>query len=95
MSLGFYEAQRVGRLPADNPIPWRHNALLYEASPNFAFNDLTGGYLNGGVAGALALACGCRWCSVTEYGCSGGRWCTTLCSVPYVCCYWQTLVPKP
>ena len=55
MSLGFYEAQRVGRLPADNPIPWRHNALLYEASPNFGFADLTGGYLNGGVAGALTL----------------------------------------
>lgn len=56
MSLSFYEAQRVGRLPADNPIPWRHNALLYEASPNFGFNDLTGGYLNGGVAGALTHA---------------------------------------
>ena len=55
MSLGFYEAQRVGRLPADNSIPWRHNALLYEASPNFGFNDLTGGYLNGGVAGALRI----------------------------------------
>ena len=41
----------MGRLPADNAIPWRHNALLYEASPNFGFEDLTGGYLNGGVAG--------------------------------------------
>ncbi len=55
-SLSFYEAQRVGRLPADNPIPWRQNALLYEASPNFGFDDLTGGYLNGGVAGVLGLA---------------------------------------
>lgn len=26
----FYNAQRVGALPADNNIPWRSNALLYE-----------------------------------------------------------------
>jgi hypothetical protein len=42
----------VGALPADNAIPWRGSALLYEASPEFGFRDLTGGYLNGGVGGA-------------------------------------------
>ena len=26
----FFNAQRVGHLPADNSVPWRYNALLYE-----------------------------------------------------------------
>lgn len=43
----------MGALPADNPIPWRQSALLYEASPQFGFQDLTGGWLNGGVGGVL------------------------------------------
>ncbi len=30
MSNFFYNAQRVGHLPADNSVPWRYNSLLYE-----------------------------------------------------------------
>jgi hypothetical protein len=30
MSNFFYNAQRVGALPADNSVPWRSNSLLYE-----------------------------------------------------------------
>ena len=51
VTLRFYEAQRVGQLPADNPIPWRNTSLLYERAPKFGFDDLTGGWMNGGVAG--------------------------------------------
>jgi hypothetical protein len=51
-SYKFYEAQRVGQLPPTNRIPWRGPALLYERSPKFGFDDLTGGWLNGGAVGA-------------------------------------------
>lgn len=51
-SYKFYEAQRVGNLPPSNSIPWRGPALLYERSPKFGFDDLTGGWLNGGAIGA-------------------------------------------
>ena len=30
MSNLFYNAQRVGHLPADNSVSWRYNALLNE-----------------------------------------------------------------
>ena len=30
MTNFFYNAQRVGALPADNSVPWRSNSLLYE-----------------------------------------------------------------
>lgn len=50
-SIKFYDAQRVGTLPANNRIPWRSNALLYEAAPSFGIPDLTGGWLNGGALG--------------------------------------------
>ncbi len=50
--LLFYPANAVGQLPADNPIPWRNDSLLYEKAPKFGFNDLTGGWMVGGIAGA-------------------------------------------
>lgn len=50
-SLLFYDAQRVGKLPSNNLVPWRHDALLYEADESRGFPDLTGGWLNGGQAG--------------------------------------------
>ncbi|CAL5228455.1 g11593 [Coccomyxa viridis] len=53
--LLFYNANAVGQLPANNPIPWRGNALLYEKAPKLGFEDLTGGWLQGGVAGDLKL----------------------------------------
>ena len=52
-SLQFYEAQRVGTLPADNRIPWRSNSLLYEGSERLGFPDLTGGWMHGGELGQL------------------------------------------
>eukprot|EP00884_Botryococcus_braunii_P018967 jgi/Botrbrau1/5754/Bobra.0134s0026.2 len=54
-SYRFYEAQRVGALPPSNSIPWRGPALLYERSPKFGFDDLTGGWLNGGAIGDIKM----------------------------------------
>lgn len=50
--LLFYPANAVGQLPPDNPIPWRGDSLLYEKAPKFGFDDLTGGWMVGGIAGA-------------------------------------------
>jgi hypothetical protein len=33
-SMFFYMAQRSGRLPADNPVPWRGDAGLNDTAPN-------------------------------------------------------------
>lgn len=57
-SLRFLDAQRVGSLPASNSIPWRGNSLLYENATklNPAFKDLTGGWMQGGHAGAHLAA---------------------------------------
>jgi len=52
-SILFMDAQRVGTLPADNPIPWRGNSLLYEGSQKLGFPDLTGGWMYGGELGEL------------------------------------------
>lgn len=49
--LLFYPANAVGQLPVDNPIPWRNSSLLYEKAPKFGFDDLTGGWMVGGIAG--------------------------------------------
>ncbi len=49
--LLFYPANAVGQLPADNPIPWRSDSLLYEKATKFGFEDLTGGWMTGGIAG--------------------------------------------
>ena len=42
LSLLFYEAQRSGRLPVDNRIPWRGDSALEDKGQNG--EDLTGGY---------------------------------------------------
>ncbi len=44
-SLLFYEAQRSGKLPADNRIPWRGDSMLDDKGDNG--EDLTGGYFDG------------------------------------------------
>ncbi|KJE93538.1 cellulase [Capsaspora owczarzaki ATCC 30864] len=46
MSLLFYEAQRAGKLPANNRIPWRGDTFLYEKGTSN--EDLTGGYMDAG-----------------------------------------------
>ena len=58
LSSFFYNAQRVGHLPPDNGVPWRSDALLWEATgPNGT--DLTGAallpYLLRGYSGAAML----------------------------------------
>lgn len=44
-SLMFYEAQRSGKLPANNRISWRGDSALTDRSPNG--DDLVGGYYDG------------------------------------------------
>ncbi len=44
-SLLFYEAQRSGKLPADNRVKWRGDSMLDDKGENG--EDLTGGYFDG------------------------------------------------
>ncbi|KAJ6643786.1 Endoglucanase E-4 [Pseudolycoriella hygida] len=44
-SLLFYEAQRSGKLPANNRIPWRGDSMLNDKDGDV---DLTGGYFDAG-----------------------------------------------
>lgn len=43
-SLLFYEAQRSGKLPANNRIQWRGDSMLDDRDGDV---DLTGGYFDG------------------------------------------------
>ncbi|XP_046333795.2 endoglucanase E-4-like [Haliotis rufescens] len=45
-SMMFYEAQRSGKLPADNRIPWRGDSALGDKGDNG--EDLTGGWYDAG-----------------------------------------------
>jgi hypothetical protein len=45
LSLLFYEAQRSGKLPPDNRVPWRGDSALGDRGQNG--EDLTGGYYDG------------------------------------------------
>jgi len=45
-SIMFYEAQRSGKLPADNRIPWRGDSALGDQGDNG--EDLTGGWYDAG-----------------------------------------------
>jgi endoglucanase len=55
-SLKFYGASRLGDAPADAAIPFRGPTFGYEASPKYAFADLTGGWANGGAIGTVKLS---------------------------------------
>jgi hypothetical protein len=44
-SLLFYEAQRSGKLPADQKVTWRKDSALNDKGQNG--EDLTGGYYDG------------------------------------------------
>uniref|UniRef100_A0A1B6F778 Endoglucanase n=1 Tax=Cuerna arida TaxID=1464854 RepID=A0A1B6F778_9HEMI len=46
LSLLFYEAQRSGKLPPDNRIPWRGDSALLDKG--LKGEDLTGGYYDAG-----------------------------------------------
>jgi endoglucanase len=43
-SILFYEAQRTGKLPANNRVSWRGDSFLQDFDGNV---DLTGGYFDG------------------------------------------------
>ena len=45
LSILFYDAQRTGKLPANNPIAWRGDSLLYERGDHG--EDLSGGWFDG------------------------------------------------
>ena len=50
----FYNAERLGQLPASNDISWRSNSLLYEIGPaGLGFGNVTGGWMGGGNAGTV------------------------------------------
>ena len=56
MGFKFYDAERVGALPANFTIPWRGPSLLQERGPpNLGFGNMTGGYMTGGQAGTLKM----------------------------------------
>nr|BBJ26603.1 GH9 cellulase [Xylophaga rikuzenica] len=64
LSILFYDAQRSGRLPADNPIPWRGDSAVDDGD---AGHDLSGGWYDAGdhVKFGLPMA----WASwVLNYG---------------------------
>ena len=44
-SIMFYDAQRSGKLPANNPIKWRGNSAMGDKGNNG--EDLTGGWYDG------------------------------------------------
>ena len=46
-SILFYEAQRSGRLPANNRIPWRYDSALDDRGHPPFYPDLTGGWYDG------------------------------------------------
>lgn len=48
LSWKFYEAQRSGKLPANNSIPWRGDSALGDKAPDGS--DVTGGWYDAGGA---------------------------------------------
>eukprot|EP01018_Ginkgo_biloba_P016743 Gb_05872 [translate_table: standard] len=70
VALGFFDVQKSGKLPADNPIPWRGNSALSDG--NDVGVDLSGGLYDAGdhIKFGLPMAFTCTvlsW-SVLEYG---------------------------
>ena len=58
----FYQAQMVGNLPGWYDIPWRSNALTYDADTNLGFSNLTGGWCEGGEIGESLICAGFCTC---------------------------------
>lgn len=46
LSLLFYEAQRSGKLPAENRISWRGDSAVNDVSPSGS--DVSGGWYDAG-----------------------------------------------
>lgn len=55
-SIMFYEAQRSGKLPADNRISWRGDSSLLDQGDNG--EDLTGGWYDGQYLGIYFMTRG-------------------------------------
>ena len=53
MSMLFYEAQRSGKLPADQRVTWRKDSALNDKGNNG--EDLTGGYYDGELYNGINL----------------------------------------
>lgn len=53
----YLDAQKVGTLPVDNPVPWRADAFISGTSEEIGPDDrdITGGYIQGGLAGNLKM----------------------------------------
>jgi hypothetical protein len=51
ISMLFYEAQRSGKLPANQRVTWRKDSALNDKGNNG--EDLTGGYYDGEMSNAL------------------------------------------
>ena len=47
LSLKFFRAQRTGKLPSDNDIPWRRDSFTTDQGDNR--EDLSGGYFDAGM----------------------------------------------
>lgn len=45
LSILFFDAQRSGKMPASNPIPWRHDSAMNDHGDGGV--DLTGGWYDG------------------------------------------------
>ena len=48
----------VGNLPSWFDIPWRSNALTYDADTALGFSDLAGGWCEGGEIGESLICIG-------------------------------------
>ena len=52
LSILFFDAQRSGKLPANNPIPWRGDSAVDD---NDQGHDLSGGWYDGKSVGLFNL----------------------------------------
>jgi hypothetical protein len=64
----FYEAQRSGKLPEDNKIPWRGDTYIYDGSDRIPPVDLSGGWYDAGPS-AHRCASVTRACPATAHSC--------------------------
>ena len=66
MSWLFYEAQRSGKLPPHNRIPWRNDSALDDVAPN-RISSVSGGWYDAGGAQPGAICClSWAWCPLNN-----------------------------
>ena len=64
LSWKFYEAQRSGKLPANNSIPWRGDSALGDKAPDGS--DITGGWYDAGGKRSSVQLLSCHRLMLTE-----------------------------